>query len=144
MSQWFHTGGISSQYLTPFSTRDSAPGWLQLKEFLWCCKLKVLMLNLLLASDAILVSISLYHHYQNVILITSQNTWKNCLWDWAKWLPYELGANLQVEVCWLLSGTTKKFWVPDHGSRTASMAKFRAFLRNPDLFRTIFLTFPDF
>ena len=42
------------------------------------------------------------------------------------------------------SGTTKKFWVPDHGSRTATMAKFRAFLRNPDLFRTIFLTFPDF
>ena len=44
----------------------------------------------------------------------------------------------------LYSGTTKKFWVPDHGSRTATMAKFRAFLRNPDLFRTIFLTFPDF
>ena len=42
------------------------------------------------------------------------------------------------------SGTTTKFWVPDHGSRTATMAKFRAFLRNPDLFRTIFLTFPDF
>ena len=29
-----------------------------------------------------------------------------------------------------------EFCVPDHGFRTAIMAKFRAFMRNPDLFRT--------
>ena len=42
------------------------------------------------------------------------------------------------------SGTTTEFCVPDHGSRTFIMAKFRAFMQNPDLFRTTFLTFPDF
>ena len=41
----------------------------------------------------------------------------------------------------LSSGTKTEFCVPDHGSQTAIMAKFRAFMRNPDLFRTTFLTF---
>ena len=44
----------------------------------------------------------------------------------------------------IFSGTKTEFCVPDHGSRTVIMAKFRAFMQNPDLFRTTFLTFPDF
>ena len=43
-----------------------------------------------------------------------------------------------------ISGTKTEFCVPDHGSWTVTMAKFRAFMQNPDLFRTTFLTFPDF
>ena len=42
------------------------------------------------------------------------------------------------------SVTENEFCIPDQGSRTAIMAKFRAFMQNPDLFRTIFWTFPDF
>ena len=41
------------------------------------------------------------------------------------------------------SGTTTEFCVPDHRSQAAIMVKFRAVMPNPDLFRTIFLTFPD-
>ena len=48
------------------------------------------------------------------------------------------------KVATLSSGTTTEFCVPDHWSQAVIMAKFWAFMLNPDLFRTTFLTFPDF
>ena len=43
-----------------------------------------------------------------------------------------------------VSGTNTEFYVPDRGSQAAIMAKFRAFMLNPELFRTTFGTFPNF
>ena len=43
-----------------------------------------------------------------------------------------------------LRGTTTEFCVPDYQSQAAIMSKFRAFMLNPDLFRTTFWHFgPD-
>ena len=36
----------------------------------------------------------------------------------------------------LFSGTNTEFYVLDHTSQAAIMAKFRAFMLNPDLYRT--------
>ena len=43
-------------------------------------------------------------------------------------------------ICRITSGTDTEFFVPDHESQAAIMAKFRAFMLNPDLFRTIYGT----
>ena len=43
-----------------------------------------------------------------------------------------------------MSGTNTEFYVPDHGSQAAIMAKFRAFMLNPDFFLTPFGNFLDF
>ena len=40
--------------------------------------------------------------------------------------------------------TNTEFYVPDHGSQAAIMAKFWAFMLNMDLFRTTFEAFQDF
>ena len=58
--------------------------------------------------------------------------------------PISLLDFIWKDEIFLFSVTETKFYIPDHGSRTAIMAKFRAFMRNPDLFRTTFWTFPDF
>ena len=58
-----------------------------------------------------------------------------------EWIPSHLhNAEGALEI---VGGTTTEFCVPDHRSQAAIMAKFRAFILNPDLFRTTFLTFPD-
>ena len=44
----------------------------------------------------------------------------------------------KMKVHHLCSVTETEFCVPDHGSQMAIMAKFRAFMQNPDLFRTTF------
>ena len=49
-----------------------------------------------------------------------------------------LQAALTIESTFIYSVTKTEVCVPDHGSRTAIMAKFRAFMQNPDLFRTTF------
>ena len=48
---------------------------------------------------------------------------------------------MSIELC---SGTNTEVYVPDHGSQAAIMAKFRAFMLNPDFFRTPFGNFLDF
>ena len=42
---------------------------------------------------------------------------------------------MSIELC---SGTNTEFYVPDHGSQAAIMAKFRAFMQNLDFFLTPF------
>ena len=57
------------------------------------------------------------------------------------WQGKCLGGCLSIELC---SGTNTEFYVPDHGSQAAIMAKFRAFMLNPDFFLTPFGNFLDF
>ena len=48
---------------------------------------------------------------------------------------------MSIELC---SGTNTEFYVLDHGSQAAIMAKFRAFMLNLDFFLTPFGNFLDF
>ena len=45
---------------------------------------------------------------------------------------------MSIELC---SGTNTEFYVPDHRPQAAIMAKFRAFMLNPDFFLTPFGNF---
>ena len=69
------------------------------------------------------------------------------MWDLNKEL--ELNTGLSFIKCKykdmrIVSGTNTEFYVLDHGNQAAIMAKFGAFMLNPDLFQTTFGTFPDF
>ena len=64
------------------------------------------------------------------------------IWLWDR--DFHLALLCFAPLWCTFSVTETEFCIPDHGSQTALMAKFRAFMRNPDLFRTTFWTFPDF
>ena len=61
---------------------------------------------------------------------------------WVLWWHTKLPKIVQNNaLCHRVCGTEIEFYVSDHRSQSAIMAKFRAFMLNPDLFRTPFWTF---